>query len=176
MLKITNLAESSRMPCNVEINSYVPISFRSCSQLIAGARYIRLGNFKTQLLELQFPPESLVLSGFTLVSCDAVPQSALTGHGQSEIGLPIISLSDGENFSGTTGISRLDIQTEINMSCVDGQAEVGLGLAKTFNRTFVHGRVQFLLLDDFLVGLRVLDLTEDERQTLSEYIERDWNR
>jgi hypothetical protein len=56
------------------------------------------------------------------------------------------------------------------VSCVNRQAEVRLGAAETFNRRIVHGRVQFLLSEDVLVGVRVLDLTEKERQILDEYI------
>jgi hypothetical protein len=67
-------------------------------------------------------------------------------------------------------IPWLDIQTNVVVSCADGCAEVKLGAAGTFNRTIVHGRVQFLVSDDALVGLRVLDLSEKERRILSDYI------
>jgi hypothetical protein len=64
----------------------------------------------------------------------------------------------------------LDIQTNIAVTCTDEHAEVRLGAAETFNRRVLHGRVQFLLSDDILVGLRVLDLTEKERRILRDYV------
>jgi len=168
MLRVTNVQEDSQRPCIVEINSYVPISFRSQNQPIGGARYIRLGDFKTRLLELQLPSESLVVSGFTLVSVEGSLQDALVGQGPSIVGLPAISMPQGQDFSGR--IPRLDIQTEIALFCGDGQVEVRLGAAEIFNRRVVHRRVQFLLLDDVLVGLRVVDLSEVEQQTLRGYV------
>lgn len=172
MLKVTNTQESSQRPCIVKIDSYVPISFRSSSQPIAGARYIRLGDFKTQLLEMQFPADSLVLSGFTLVSGNGAARERLIGGGPSAVGLPIVSLPQGEAFSNTSGIPRLDIQSSVSVTSVEGQAEIRFGAAEAFNRSVQHGRVQFLLLEDILVGLRVLDLVERERHTLCEYIGR----
>jgi hypothetical protein len=170
VLKVTDVQEASKALCIVKIDSYVPISFRSRRQPIAGARYIRLGNFKTQLLELQFPTESLVVSGFTLVSGGGAAHRGLRGDGPSAAGLPIVSLPQGEAFSNAGGIPRLDIQADVVLSCADERAEVRLGAAEAFNRAVRHGRVQFLLSDDVLVGLRVLDLTEEERRILRDYI------
>jgi hypothetical protein len=170
MLRVTDVQEAYEALCIVNIDSYVPMSFRSRDQPIASARYIRLGDFKTQLLELQFPAESLTLSGFTLVSGQGAAHGGLRGDGPSAAGLPIVSLSQGEAFSNAGRIPRRDIQTSVSVSCADGHAEVRLGAAETFNRRVVHGRVQFLLSDDVLVGLRVIDLTEKERGILHDYI------
>jgi hypothetical protein len=170
MLRVTDVEEAAKAPSIVNIDPYVPISFRSRDQPIPGARYIRLGNFKTQLLELQFPAESLALSGFTLVSGEGTEHGGLTGDGPSSLGLPVIYLPEGEAFSTAGRIPRLDIQVEVTVSCTDGQAEIRLGAAGSFNRKFLHERVQFLLSDDVLVGLRVTDLTEKERRTLRDYI------
>jgi hypothetical protein len=176
MVKVTDVEEVSQAVCIVNIDSYVPISFRSRTRPIAGARYIRLGDFNTQLFELQFPPESLTLNGFTLVSGEAAPEARLTGNGSSVLGLPIFSLSLGEAFDRVATIPRLDIQTNVALSCRDRQADVSLGGAKTFDRRIVYGRVQFLISDDVLVGLRVLDLTESEQQILRDYIAQRSNR
>jgi hypothetical protein len=170
MLRVTDVQEASEALCIVNIDSYVPISFRSHSQPVAGARYIRLGDFKTQLLELQFPAESLVLSGFTLVSGAGAAHGGLRGDGPSAAGLPIVSLQQGEAFSTAGKIPRLDIHTNVTVSCADGHAEVRLGAAETFNRRILHGRVQFLLSDDVLIGLRAVDLNEKEQRILHDYI------
>jgi hypothetical protein len=135
-----------------------------------------LGDFKKQLLELQFPVDSLVLSGFTVVSAVADARGALTGVGPSKVGLPIVTLPQGEAFRGGGRVPRFDIQTNVAMSCADGQAEVRLGGAQTFNQRIVHGRVHFLLSNDFLVGLRVLDINEVERETLLDYMMHHPNR
>jgi hypothetical protein len=165
MFRVRGVQEASRAPCIVKIDSYVPISFRSRHQPVAGARYIRLGNFETQLVELQFPSESLALSGFTLVLAEASAQGPITGDGPAAAGLPIISLLQGEAFESEV-IPRLDIETNVTVFCANDQADVSLGTAETFNHSIVHGRVQFLLSDDVLAGLRIIDLTEREQQIL----------
>jgi hypothetical protein len=91
-------------------------------------------------------------------------------------GLPIVSLPQGEAFSNAGRIPRLDIQTTVTLSCADGHAEVRLGAADTFNRRVLHGRVQFLLSDDVLIGLRVLDLNEKEQRILRDYIAEHQNQ
>jgi len=170
MLRVRNIHETTEVLCIVNIDSYVPISFRSRSQPIAGARYIRLGDFQRRLIEFQFPADSLVLSGFTMVSGEGSTHGTLMGDGPSAVGLPIISLPQGGAFSDSGGIPRLDIPTDVAASCTDGHAEVALGVAEAFNRRVVYGRVQFLLSDDVLVGLRVLELNKVEQRVLREYI------
>lgn len=172
MVKIAGLYDVSECPCIVDINSYVPISFRLHTNPIGGARNIQLGDKHGQLLELKFPASSLAVSGFTLVSAagEAFSQAPLKGDGPSEFGLPIIELPEGKRFSGA--MPRLIVPTKIGLRHIGTLAEMRLGSINSFNRVVVHGRVQFLLLDDLLVGLRVIELSEVESHILDEYILR----
>jgi hypothetical protein len=169
MLRVAGIRADSEALCIVNIDSYVPISFSSRSQPIGGARYVRFGNFSTQLLEVQFPPESLLLSGFTLVCAEGAAAEGLFGNGSSIAGLPILALPAAQAFSHNA-VPRIDIQSRVAVSCIQDRAEIKLGAAKTFNRRITHGRVEFLLLDDVLVGLRVLDLADEEQHVLNGYI------
>ncbi len=169
-LRVTGVEEASQAPCIVDIDYYVPVSCKSHCPM--GVRHVFLRNSDTQLFELKLPLDSLVLKGFVLVlvSGNAFSRGALRGDGPAIAGLPVISLPEGKEFSGW--LPRLDIQAEIGMTCTGRLVEVTLGAGETFNRRIVHGRVQFLLADDVLVGLRVLDLTEEEQHTLREYVAR----
>jgi hypothetical protein len=175
MLRVTDIQEAYEAPCIVHFDSYVPISFTACA-CIPGARYILIGDSKTQLLELKVPDQSLALSAFILVLGEWTAQGSLTGDGSVAEGLPVISLPAGETFHNAAGFLRLDIRTRVAWSCTDAQAEVRLGTAENFNRRIQHGRVQFLLSDDVLVGMRVLDLTEEERRILGQHIAPSPNR
>jgi hypothetical protein len=170
MLKVASVQKATNAQCIIDVNPYVPISFRTRSQPIAGARHILLGDFKSQLLEFQFPPESLALSGFTLVSGKTAAQGGLSGDGPSVTGLPIISLPDDESFSVRDKIPRIDLVADVVLSFSGARAEIRLGSAEAFNRSIIHGRVKFLLYDDALVGLWLLELTEKEQRTLHDYI------
>lgn len=170
MLRVTGTKKISEALCIVEIDSYVPISFRTQSEPLGGVRYVRFGNFSTQLLEVQFPLESSELSGFTLVCGEGVTTERLVEDGSLEVGLPVIALPPAQEFWGWDTVPRIDIQNRVAVSCIQRRAEIRLGAAKAFDRRIVHGRVEFLVLEDVLVGLGVLDLTDEEQHVLNAYI------
>jgi hypothetical protein len=168
MLRVAGVLKDPAALCIVEIDPYVPISFRTRAPF-GNVRYIRLGDFKSQLLELQFPRESLAVSGFTLVGGKCAVHGGLRGDGPSAAGLPVVSLAPGQAFSNGR-IPLLDIHTSLELSSTGGRAEIRFGGAEIFNRTVVHDRVQFLIMDDILVGLGVLHLTDEERRVLDDFV------
>jgi hypothetical protein len=170
--KIVGASEAQDVPCLVRISAHAPITFRSREAPLPGARYIRLGNFASQLLEFQFPRESLVLSGFTLVMADIWQPGHLLGEGPVEAGLPIFDLSETETFSVTARVPRLDIHTAVGLMLAYDRAEVRIGASESFNRTVAHGRVRFLLLGETLSGIQIINLTSEEIQSLGEYLTR----
>lgn len=163
------LTEAAQTPCIVDVNYYVPLSFATHNRPLIGARYALLGNAKDQFIELQFPTDSLTLSGFTLLGCKTSSQQILSGQATSVVGLPEFILPEDVVFEGTKS-PQARLYAEVCLSCFNGVAEVSIGTSKVFNLIVIHDRVQILLLDDILVGLRVLNLTDEERQTLSDYI------
>jgi hypothetical protein len=175
MLKVTGVQDAAEALCLIDMDPYVPISFRSQSEPFTGARYITLGDSKGQLLELQLPPESMALSGFTVVLADTSERRWLSASGPVTEGLPIIELPHGAVFDHLGYISSIEFPGNVWLSCSDAQAgarvEVDLGCADTFDRRIVHGRIQFLVSEDILVGLRVVDLTDIEQQLLRVYVE-----
>src|ERR1041385_1030833 len=151
-LKITDIYESAVLRGSIKIVAYVPIRFRSGSEVVPGARHIQLGDFKTELLELQFPSSSLILSGLSLVLASTSMHKPFVGSWPSIVGLPIVSLSDDQVLSGN-GSQRLDIRTTVQLSCIDTRAEVSLGGAEVFDSKIVFERLQFFLFESSLVGI-----------------------
>lgn len=154
----------------VAIDWYIPISFRTMDNIIPGARYMRLGNSLTELLELQFPADSLVLSGFTLVLCGSIARHDIEGGGPMVTGLPVIRVPEARSFSTAT-TPTIDILSQVALRVSDRHAEIHLNNERYFDNSIAHGRVQFLLMGTKMVGLRVIDISSDEKKTLASYIE-----
>jgi hypothetical protein len=104
-----------------------------------------------------------------LVLADRKAHRSLRGDAPAAIGLPIVGLPQGKAFSRSAS-PRLDVETNVTLYCYGGFAEIGIGNARAFNSRAEHGRVQFLISDGVLVGLRILDLTETEQSILCDYI------
>lgn len=172
MLAVVKVRSSAPVGGVVKITYYVPISFRLFNDPIPGVRYIRLTASDRQLLELQFPPDSLMLTGFTVVSAEFLELSPLIGDGLSQTGIPEFELPPGRQFSGYRSNPRLELPISVQLSFNGGDAEVRIGGAERFNRKIVYGRVQFLLFENILTGLRVTDLTDHEKVLLFEYVAR----
>jgi hypothetical protein len=169
MLKISDVQQPSDQLCIVDIDPHVPITFMTRRHPVGGARYIRLGNFKTHLLDLEFPPDSLALSGFVVVSIDNLARGLLKGGGPKVSGLPVFGLPAGCSFSVLGGFARLDVPIAFELSCEGDIAEIRIGDVIGYDRRICFQRVEWLLWNDSLVGMRVLNLTADERKVLCEY-------
>src|SRR5438552_3106379 len=99
MLVVTGTLETA-LPCIVEVDPYVPLSFKTYPEVLPGARYFRIGNFETSLLEIGIDPSSLVIRKVCLVSFNKVfkheqlrEQRAL----EEGVGLPAVSAASLSN-------------------------------------------------------------------------------
>lgn len=172
MLKISGTQYSAETPCLVDIDWHVPISFRTSKSPVGGARYLALGERNKQLLELKIAPDSLALIGFSLVLADTMSEESLDGDGPVEAGLPILDSTEELDLASMGGGRRSKSQTSVTLSCNKDYAEIRLGRENLFTSSIAHGRVRFLLKNDHLIGLRVLSLTDEERQILNDYVQR----
>ncbi len=172
MLKVVGTYDSTELPCVVEVDFYVPITFQTYPIVIGGARYIYLGVRPTHLLELKVPPASMLLRGFTVTSVDAAHSEPLSGCGPISSGLPILELAPGERFQGRETSQYVKLPIGFSVLLGDNYAEARFGNAKAFDRMLTHGSVQFLIHDNNLVGLRATQLSRTDMETLREYFAR----
>lgn len=111
----------------------------------------------------------MVCSGFTIVLANAPRHEPLVGGGLVLAGLPAFVLPPGCKFSDR-GMPGLDVYAEVGLSHSRGQAEISFGTGGAFNLCIAHGQVYFLLRDDILIGVRVLDLSDEDQRILDDYI------
>jgi hypothetical protein len=173
MLKVVGTYDSTELPCVVEVDFYVPITFQTYLIVIGeGARYVHLGVRPAHLLELIVPPASMLLRGFTVTSVDATHTEPLSGSGPILSGLPILELTPGEKFQGRETSQYVKLPIGFSVLLGVNYAEARFGNAKVFDRILAHSSVQFLIHNNDLVGLRVTQLSQTDIETLREYFAR----
>jgi hypothetical protein len=92
MLLVNDVIESD-LPCNLIVDPFVPMSFKTYADLLPGAKVILLGDFHTSLLEIRLDAESLMFRGLVLLIFNrtlSVAQSRTPAVARRRTGLPII--------------------------------------------------------------------------------------
>lgn len=170
MLTLAGLYESTDFPCTIQVDSYVPIRFRTQADPLGGARYIRLGNFENNLLEIIVPRDSMVVRGFTVTLAHSIGNRALSdsGCGESLYGLPILEFPSGTEFHGPEASRRLDLRIDFSLCVLEDSVEIQIGDEGEFELEVVHKNVQFLFLRNELKGIRLRGLTVSDIRILSE--------
>ena len=69
MLRVTSTLQLG-VPCLVEVDPYLPLSFKTYPGVAPRALYYRIGNFHTSLLEIGIEPSSMVIRKVSLISFD----------------------------------------------------------------------------------------------------------
>jgi len=159
-IPISGIDQTAR-PFFIELDDYVPIAFRSYAPLLGGVRDVRLGNLRTDFLELTLGIDSNTLRGFTLICFEAVHEFGQTGPSQEEPGLPVLEL-DEARFVGPSATQRIDLPMTFSVGFGDDCIEINFGILSAADRAFVCGPVKFLVNEDSLLGIQVLGLTREQ--------------
>ncbi len=157
---------TSRSTSHIEIDGCVPIRFRSYQGTI-GAKYIRIGDFQTSLLELVLGSNEAVIRGLTLSLFEVVHEPEALGGVAMASGLPLVKLPADAKFKGSPYAPRLDIGATLSVGLGKDFAEVLISEAEHVDTLLCHGRIGFMLNAGLLTGIRVPDLTPVEVDTLA---------
>ena len=171
MLRVGDVIVPPKSPPGLVFDWYVPISYSADCSPKLGIKYIMVGNRGTETLLLKKPLTSMNFCECVLTGADLSQPRLLDGDGPRAPGIPVLELPAGAKFSGGD-VPRADVAERVFLRCQNRLAEIGLGEARAFDRRLAHGRVDFLLNGDRLVGMRINDLTPNEEDGLREYIER----
>jgi hypothetical protein len=170
MIKFSSVSQQKDLSPSLLIDEYIPLSFRSYSGLL-GARYLRVGNFQTSLLEFILDPISAMVRGVTLVMFDSFYMPNESALLLVEEGLPIIDLEQSQ-VSILAPNEHLEINHQFSVGLRDDIFEIDLfGIAKA-ERVVCCDRFEFLLNKDTILGLRMIDLNENEISMLKGYFPR----
>jgi hypothetical protein len=152
------------------IDEYVPISFRTYSGLL-GAKYLRLGNFKTSLLECLLDPHSYAIRGITLLSFDRihVPNMGVEKLDENS-GRLILDLQRSNLTELSLGADYAEVNCAFSVGLARDYLEVDLFGIATADSKVICGQVEFFLRDNALVGIRVTKLMSNEISILQEHI------
>lgn len=168
MIIIASIDEIANLPIQFEIDEYVPISFRSYAGLL-GAKYLRIGNFETTLLEFLLDPHSYTIRGMTLLSFERKHFPNHVSEISETVGLPILDLekSDLIDFLETR---QMEIACDFSVALAHDYLEIDLfGIADTDN-VILYDRICFLLRGKSLVGIRFTNLNSKEKSILEGHL------
>ena len=163
MLKVVGIYHASI--CDLTIDEYVPLSFRTQLPANIEPLYWRTGDIQRNIFELSVNRNGGEVYGSTLVS--SVEQ--ITSENQNfyadpsvSLGLPIVDISAID--SRTIAIDHISpfriIKTNDSINVLFNESNNSKSCMKC-------GRVSFLIEDEFLVGVRFGPLTKDELETFS---------
>lgn len=160
MIKLCGLLECPSLSCTTEVDQYVPLRFRSYVGLL-GASYVRIGNFRSSLLEFLVDPNSCAIPGLTLTSFDLIHDFLTLELPFSESGLPIVEWSEAKS-AGPPAARRFDINQSFSVAFSASTVEIDLGQLANADRSIDCSSVEFFVEDDVLVGLRIGGLSKEQ--------------
>jgi hypothetical protein len=169
MISVDRVSDASPFKCQIEIDDYVPLRFRSYVGTL-GVKYLRIGNFETSLLEFLLEPESLVIRGFTLTSFDKSHEPMKIQSLPTDEGLPVILLKDEQEFQGPTGAPRIDLREEFSVGLGENFVEIDFGGIAAASNAVKIGNVVFFTKVGRLVGIRVTELKPEQLSILKRNI------
>ncbi len=164
------IASATQMdaPCIVDIDPYVPLAFKTYPEVLPGACYFRIGNFRTSLLEIGIDPSSLIIRSICLVSLDKVRECsqlhALCGLDET-VGLPVV---DAGSFSG----ARIDEYRDFSVFLKDDSFVIDWSDERFLSNVIRFQRVSFCLAGDELRRIIFNGLSSAEVALLTKHLDQ----
>jgi hypothetical protein len=167
MLQVASTLEVD-VPYLVEVDPYLPLSFKTYSEALPGTRYFRIGNFNTSLLEIGIEPSSMLIRKVTLVSFDKTVK-----HEDLEVndilrkteGLPVVSSA---SLSG----DRTDEPTEFTVCLYDNSFCIDWSRGKPLSNMVRFRAASFYLAEHELCRITFAELDQCQLDLLSEHLGR----
>ena len=165
MLEITDVAHVD-LPCIIEVDPYLPLSFKTFDDVLPGARYFRLGNFDRSLLEIAIDPSSFVIRGAYLVVFDQVLAHAelVAAEPTSErLGLPVVK------SVGLVG-DPTDQVCDFSVHLADSVFSIDWAGSRRLTDVIRYASVSFFLSGCHLLRIAFGGLDNLQMQTLEEHL------
>jgi hypothetical protein len=166
MLTIQGLAKTD-VSCTVEVDEYVPLSVKTYSEVLPGAKYYRIGNFGTSLLEIGIDPASLLIRAVCVVLFDKIGHAndlrCVVAQSSEEIGLPVVSascLKDGYT----------DEKIEFRVGLDGNSFVIDWREGKTPNRSIRYQNLEFFVSDEEICAIAIRNLSDAQVRTLEEHL------
>ena len=151
-------------PCLVEVDPYLPLSFKTYSEVLPGARYFRIGNFDTSLLEIGIAPSSMAIRKVSLVSFDKIvncdQRTAAKGI-QETVGLPVVCPA---SLRG----NRTDEHTEFGVCLCGDEFHIDWSQGKSLSAVVRFQKARFYLAERELCRITFRELSQSQVDLLGE--------
>ena len=158
-IRVVDRQKPTDVPCLIEVDEYVPLSFRT-SREPQGSSFLRVGNYSTTLTEMLINPDTGLLRGVTLTSFERFSEWPALGETTPSEGLPVLSVDWGDSYS-------VDVERDFQVSLRGDQLLIWWDDVAAPSNSLTFGRVQFLVFESELRGIRFFDLSGEEVSTLA---------
>jgi hypothetical protein len=142
----------------VEIDGYLPLSFKSYEDKFE-CDYLRLGDFKTSLLELLLDPVSKTVRGVTLTFYKEVHHPRFSQDVPVVYGLPTLLVS-ADWLKGTDDWRYFQVMTPLSVGF--GRDFIEIDLGQDALKIIRYGSIEFYINGESLVGLRITGLSAEQ--------------
>lgn len=160
MIIISSVINNDEIKTAINFDKHVPFSLTTWNKLL-GAKYLRLGDFEDNLLEIMLDPISFVMRGLTLVCFNKIHQPKNLSVFSEEVGLPVLDLTKS-GLEKLHEASRADVRCQFTIGMGPNFVELDLfGIAYS-DAVVRRDRVEFYSRNKALVGVRIISLKIDE--------------
>jgi hypothetical protein len=167
MIVFSSTFNSDDVRIKLEFDEHVPFSVTTREGLL-GAKYLRLGDFERNLLEIMLDPISFAVRGLTLVCFDSLHVPAVLPQLAEQVGLPVLDLN-GSQLSELLERPWAELNVNFTLGISTDFAELDLyGIANADNVTR-SDRLEFYCRGNVLLGIRLNHLTSDEVSALQSH-------
>jgi len=160
MIVFSSTFNSDDVQVRLEFDEYIPFSVTTRKGLL-GAKYLRLGDFERNLLEIMLDPISFAVRGLTLVCFDSLHIPAVKRVLPEQVGLPVLDLHDSQ-LSELLDRPWAELKANFTLGISNDFAELDLyGIAGSDN-VIRSERLEFYCRDKVLLGIRLSHLKSNE--------------
>lgn len=168
MIIISAIAEEANS-ASLTIDEYVPVSFRTYLGPL-GAKYLRIGNFETTLLECLLDQHSNTIRGVTLVSFDKIHAPTVIQVNTEAFGLPVVDVQQSGVPDLLEDSRQAEVECKFSVGLTSDFFEIDLTEIASADRKITCGPAQFFLRNSALVGIRFTSLSSSEISILQKHV------
>ena len=172
MNKIVGVKHTTIQNQNIEFDINLALKFEVDPKRLGGSRYIYLGDEATQMIEIEFPENSMILCGFSVIIAKKFSKHKFSGIASCFSGLPIFMEIDDSHCRGDYGSRHIDTYIDFYSFIGENYIEIQIDGYHKFNKCIQYKDIEFLMLEDNLSGIRILNRTKSELELFIQHMTR----
>lgn len=168
MIIFSSLFGNNDIQVKFEFDEYIPFSVATHEGLL-GAKYLRLGDFERNLLEIMLDPISFTVRGLTLVCFSKLHVPMELRELPVQTGLPVVDLLNSE-LTELAEKPWAELKANFTLGIGLNFLELDLFEIVDADNIIRQGQLEFYCRGKALIGLRLNGLLDNEIAALQEHM------